>query len=159
MFLKDQLAGALFLADTGAGVSLIPGPPSSGGQALTAANSAAITTGAERNLQLSFLDSNSHSHWFNFDFIQGSVDGPILGIDFLHHFGLIVDPLAACVCHSNGTVFRGSLSSSLSNVVLSAFLSDIQPMVASFPEVCSSSQRMPPPAVGVEHSLLTEGPQ
>ena len=40
VFLKDQLAVALFLADTGAGVSLIPGPPSSGGQALTAANSA-----------------------------------------------------------------------------------------------------------------------
>ena len=116
------------MADTGAAVSLIPGPPSSEGQALTAANSAAIATGAEQNLQLSFLDSNSHSHWFNFDFIQGSVDGPILGIDFLHHFGLIVDPLAACVRHSNGTVFRGSLSSSLSNVVLSALPSDIQPL-------------------------------
>ena len=87
------------------------------------------------------------------------MDGPILGIDFLRHFGLIVDPLVACVRCRDGTVFRGSLSSSLSNVVLSALLSDIQPMVASFPEVCSSSQRMPPPAVGVEHSLLTEGPQ
>ena len=92
VFLKDQLAGALFLADTGAWVSLIPGPPSSGRQALTAANGATIATGEERNLQLLFLNSSSCSHRFNFDFLQGSVDGPILGIDFLHHFGLFVDP-------------------------------------------------------------------
>ena len=32
VFLKDQLSGALFLADTGATVSIIPGPTSSGGQ-------------------------------------------------------------------------------------------------------------------------------
>ena len=37
VFLKDQLSGALFLANTGATVSIIPGPTSSGGQALTSA--------------------------------------------------------------------------------------------------------------------------
>ena len=104
VFLKDQLSGALLLADTSAAVSLIPGPPSSGGQALTAANGAASTTGAERNLQLSFLDSNSHLHRFNFD-IQGCVDGPILGIDFLRNFGLIVDPLAPCAAAATGQFF------------------------------------------------------
>ena len=52
VFLKDQQSGALFLADTGPTVSIIPGPTSSGGQALTTANSSIIATGAERTLQL-----------------------------------------------------------------------------------------------------------
>ena len=37
VFLKDQPSGALFLADTGATVSIIPGPTSSSGQALQTA--------------------------------------------------------------------------------------------------------------------------
>ena len=63
-------------------VSIIPGPTSSGGQALTAANGGTIATDVERTLQLVFGDSTSLSHRFSFDFIQGQVDGPILGIDF-----------------------------------------------------------------------------
>ena len=90
-------------------MSIIPGPTSSGGQALTAANGGTIATGAERTLQLVFNDSKSSSHSFNFDFIQGQVDGPILGIDFMRKFKMTVDPLAACVRRSDGTVFPGSL--------------------------------------------------
>ena len=158
VFLKDQLSGALFLADTGATVSIIPGPTSSGGQALTAANGGTIATGAERTLQLVFSDSTSRSHRFSFDFIQGQVDGPILGIDFMRQFKMTVDPSAACVRRNDGTVFPGSLSSTLSNVVLSAIPSDIQHLIEEFPDVCTTSKLMPPPATGVEHSLLTEGP-
>ena len=105
VFLKDQSSGALFLADTSATVSIISGPTSSGGQALTAANGGTIATGAEQTLQLVFNDSKSRSHSFNFDFIQGQVDGPILGIDFMHRFKMTVDPLAACVRRGDGTVF------------------------------------------------------
>ena len=158
VFLKDQSSGALFLADTGATVSIIPGPTSSGGQVLTAANGGTIATGAERTLQLVFNDSKSHPHSFNFDFIQGQVDGPILGIDFMRRFKMTVDPSAACVRRGDGTVFPGSLSTSLSNVILSAIPSDIQHLVEAFPEVCTTSKQMPPPATGVEHILLTEGP-
>ena len=139
-------------------MSIIPGPTSSGGQALTAANGGTIATGAERTLQLVFRDSNSHSYSFDFDFIQGQVDGPILGIDFMRQFKMSVDPLAACVRRSDGTVFPGSLSTSLSNVVLSAIPSNIQHLVEAFLEFCTTSKRMPPPATGVEHILLTEGP-
>ena len=113
-------------------MSIIPGPTSSGGQALTVANGGTIATGAERTLQLVFRDSNSHSYSFDFDFIQGQVDGPILGIDFIRQFKMSVDPLAACVRRSDGTVFPGSLSTSLSNVVLSAIPSDIQHLVEVF---------------------------
>ena len=132
VFLKDQSSGALFLANTGATVSINPGPTSSGGQALTVANGGTIATGAERTLQLVFNDSKSRSHSFNFDFIQGQVDGPILGIDFMRRFKMTVDPSAACVCRGDGTVFPGSLSTSLSNVVLSAIPSDIQHLVEVF---------------------------
>ena len=76
----------------------------------------------------------------------------------MHKFKMTVDPSAACVRHSDGTVFPGSLSTSRSNVVLSAIPSDIQHLIEAFPEVCTTSKRMPPPATGVEHILLTEGP-
>ena len=46
----------------------------------------------------------------------------------------------------------------LSNVVLSAIPSDIQHLVEEFPEVCTINKRTPPPAVSMEHSLLTRGP-
>ena len=57
VFLKDHSTGALFLADTGASVSLVPGPSSPQGCLLTAANGAAITTGPERALTLHLQDS------------------------------------------------------------------------------------------------------
>ena len=116
-------------------MSIIPGPTSSGGQALTAANGGTIATGAERTLQLVFNDSKSCPHSFNFDFIQGQVDSPILGIDFMRRFKMTVDPSVACVCRSDGTVFPGSLSTSLSNVILSAIPSNIQHLVEAFPKV------------------------
>ena len=63
----------------------------------------------------------------------------------MRQFKMSVDPLAACVRHSDGTVFPGSLSTSLSNVVLSAIPSNIQHLVEAFLEFYTTSKRMPPP--------------
>ena len=43
-------------------------------------------------------------------------------------------------------------------MVLSAIPSNIQHLVEAFLEFCTTSKRMPPPATGVEHILLIEGP-
>ena len=91
-----------FLANTGASVSLVSGPSSPQGHLLTAANSAAITTGPERALTLHLQDSQSAMHQRNFTFI-------------LRKFHITVDPVAACVRCSGSTTFPGILSLSLNN--------------------------------------------
>ena len=65
------------------------------------------------------------------------MDGPILGINFMSQFKMTVDLSASCVRRSNGTVFPGSLSTSLSNMVLSALPSNIQHLEEAFPGVCT----------------------
>ena len=50
--------------------------------------------GALKTTGQALNDSKSRSHSFNFDFIQGQVDGPILGIDFMRRFKMMVDPSA-----------------------------------------------------------------
>ena len=124
---------------------------------LTAANGAAITTGPKRALTLYLQDSQSAIHQCNFTFITADVEGPILGIDFFRKFHITDDPVAACVCCSGGTTFPGILSLSLNNPVLAALPADIQPVITTFSDVCSTQKSMPPPVVDVQHFLQTEG--
>ena len=92
VFLKDHSIGALFLADPGASVSLVPGTSSPQGRLLTAANGATITTGPERSLTIHLQDSQLAIHQCNFTFITADMEGPILGIVFLRKFHMTVDP-------------------------------------------------------------------
>ena len=116
VFLKDHTPGALFLADTGASVSLVPCPSSStpGGRLFTTANGAAIATGPKRSLTHCLKDNLSALHQCNFDFLTGDVEGPILGIDFLSKFHMTANPAAACLQSGNGATFLGILSFSFS---------------------------------------------
>ena len=139
-------------------VSLVPGPSSPQGRLLTTDNSAAITTGPERALTIHLQDSQWAMHQCNFTFITADVEGPILGIDFLRKFHMTVDPTAACVHRSGGTTFPGILSLSLNNLVLAALPAEIQPVITTFSDVCSTKKSMLPPAVDVQHFLQTEGP-
>ena len=93
-------------------------------------------------------------HQCNFTFITVDVEGPILGIDFLRKFHMTVDPTAACVHRSGGTTFPGILSLSLNNPVLAALPAEIQPVITTFSDVCSTKKSMLPPAVDVQHFLL-----
>ena len=113
--------------------------------------------GRPLSLTLHLKDSKSALHQCNFTFITGDVEGPILGIDFLRKFNMTVDPVAACVWCGDGAIFPGILSLSLNNPVLGAPPADIQPIITTFSDVCSTKKSMPPPAVGVQHFLQTEG--
>ena len=75
VFLKDHTTGALFLADTGASVSLVSGTASQQGRLLTVANGAAIATGPVRSLTPRLKDSQSAMHQCNFTFITGGCGG------------------------------------------------------------------------------------
>ena len=84
LFLKDLNSGVKFLVDSGATVSILPGPasPVSAALSLTTANVTRIATGVERHVNLSFQTSGSSSNSF---------------------FCLCVDSASACVRHLPST--------------------------------------------------------
>ena len=89
-YVHDRLNDLRFLIDTGAEVSVIPPPKgmhSPSAFSLQAANGTRISTFGNRSLTLD-LGLRRRFQWV---FIQANVHSPILGIDFLSHFGLSVD--------------------------------------------------------------------
>jgi hypothetical protein len=85
----DQLSNRRFLVDTGASFSVFPhssaSPPV--GPALAGAAGQPIPCWGERQFRLSF-----NGKVFLWPFLLAAVQFPILGVDFLRHFGLLVDP-------------------------------------------------------------------
>ena len=82
-----------------------------------------------------------------------------MGFNFIRKFHMTVDPVAACVRRGGGTIFPGILSLflSLNDPVFAALPADIQTIITTFSDICSTKKSMPP-AVGVQHFLQTEGP-
>ena len=93
IFIKDQASGASFLVDTGASVSLIPGPasPSSTAPPLSTADGSPLATGKERRTCLVLRNETGIDISFPWNFPEGEVAGPILGNDFLRAHGFCVD--------------------------------------------------------------------
>ena len=90
--IKDKNTHTHFLIDTGSEVSVIPlslsdSRPSPDKLILTAVNNTPIQTFGKRSLT---LDLGLHRP-FSWVFIIAEVKRPILGADFLRHFGLLVD--------------------------------------------------------------------
>ena len=90
-YLYDRHSGVQFLVDTGAQVSVLPatnldlrsgltGPP------LSAANGSNIRTFGSRTVSLSI-----NSRLYKWNCVVADVSKPLLGADFLCHFGLMVD--------------------------------------------------------------------
>ena len=100
-YITDTSTKLRFLIDTGAEVSIIP--PSKYNQLhqpdslqLQAANNTSITTYGRRSLTLD-LGLRRVFHWV---FIIAQVKTPILGADFLRHYGLLVDMGKRCLTDS-----------------------------------------------------------
>ncbi|XP_065172093.1 uncharacterized protein K02A2.6-like [Atheta coriaria] len=93
LFLKDKNTECdVYLIDTGADVSVYPrnrvrGHNSACEYSLAAANGTPIATYGHMNIKIDF----GLGREFLWAFIIADVDRPIIGADFLHHFGLIVD--------------------------------------------------------------------
>ena len=91
-YITDHSSGLRFLVDTGAQVSVIP-PTSSqrklrqDGFQLQAVNNSSIATYGNQSLTLD-LGLRISFRWI---FVIADVQSPILGADFLRHFGLLVD--------------------------------------------------------------------
>ena len=91
-FVIDRVTDIRFLVDTGAEVSVIPPSPADhvrqlDGLVLRAAYDSIINTFGTRSHTLD-LGLQHHFPWL---FIVAAVKRPILGVDFLRHYELLVD--------------------------------------------------------------------
>ena len=90
-YISDRVSRQRYLVDTDAAVSVIPARrhdkrSSPANTILAAANGATISTFGKRSVHLQF-----HARRYVWDFIVARVTQPLLGADFLCHYGLLVD--------------------------------------------------------------------
>nr|VZI02162.1 unnamed protein product [Spirometra erinaceieuropaei] len=91
LFLWDRIAGAKFLVDSGAEVSVVPPTPAErktrSSFCLTAANNSSISTFGQRSITLDL----GLVRIFRWVLIIADVSVALIGADFLAHFNLLVD--------------------------------------------------------------------
>lgn len=123
---------------------------------LSAANSTAINTFGRRRLS---LDLNLR-RVFDWSFIIADVARPILGADFLSHFGLIVDLSAKTLIDpttnltSSGKISRTQIPN-LSVLLNSSIDLRIQNLLKQFQEITIDSGFSKPVKHLVTHSIIT----
>ena len=101
LFLKDILSDREFLVDSGASVSVFPGPKSTssnGVRLLTADGSPMICSGT-KIIPLRF-SCGSGSKVYTWTFQLAPVSVLLLGVDFLEYFNLLVDIKGQKVVHA-----------------------------------------------------------
>jgi len=86
--LEDQLSQRRFLVDSGAAYSLLPfqSAAKATGPVLVAANNEEIPCWGERSVEVMF-----HGRRFTWQFLLADVSQPILGMDFVRGFNLLID--------------------------------------------------------------------
>ncbi len=108
----------------------------------------------ERRLELSFSGRR-----FQWTFLLAAVQFPILGIDFLRHFRLLVDPAAGSLLFSHPS---SSLQVAAAAVKVPPGSAAAVPQVATcgppFPDVVNPSKKLPVTSHGVRHHIVTTGP-
>ena len=162
LFLQDHITGVKYLVDTGASVSMLPGPCSSPGSSssvppLETVNGTPIATGGERRLSLTFKSTSPAIFTTEWDFVVGEVSGPLLGNDFIKANNLCVDPANACVRNlRSGSCYPAIFS--FSSSAAAVLPSNLTELLHQFPAVVADGKPFPPAAHGVEHFLETSGP-
>ncbi len=104
----DETSERRFLVDTGAAYSIFPfsSPGKQSGLCLTGADGLHIPCWGERRLSLTFLGC-----LFVWPFLLAKVQFPIIGVDFLRHFKLLVDPVANSLVDTVSTQLLPTVSS------------------------------------------------
>ncbi len=104
----DETSQRRFLVDTGAAYSIFPysSPGKQSGPHLTGADGLHIPCWGERRLSLTF-----HGRFFVWPFLLAKVQFPIIGVDFLRHFKLLVDPAANRLVDTISTQLLPTVSS------------------------------------------------
>ena len=163
LFVRDTLSGRDFLVDSGASVSVFPGPSSSSGDGfrLLTADGSPIFCSSSRLIPLRF-SCGSRSKVYTWKFQLAPVSVPLLGADFLKHFNFMVDVKGRKLVHADcpeDVVIRASPGphAAFSSVSFLSAPRQIQDLLKDFPDVLSSDGfTASKPQHGVKHHLLTQ---
>ena len=164
-YLRDHSTSLRFLVDTGAQVSIVP--PSSaersagpGKVCLQAVNGSDIATFGMRSLTLNIGLRRS----FPWIFVVADIPQPILGADFLYHFGLLVDLRHSKLVDTHtklqvqGVVCPHQASTGIARLRRDDDTDPYTQLLAEFPSVTQASFSDQPPKHTVMHHIQTTGP-
>jgi hypothetical protein len=137
IYLRDSVSGKLFIADSGAALSVLPhfsdkiptGPP------LLAANGDSIPAWGYVQRQVRF-----GGHAFTFNFVLAHVSYSIVGLDFFKAHRLIIDAEQSAVLFKANMrpVMVPTAVVSPSKVAAVVVPPAVQQLLAEFPAICSA---------------------
>lgn len=126
---------------------------------LTAANSTVIRTYGSKKLKVS-LDLRREFQW---NFVIANVDRPIIGADFLRHFGILVDLRLRCLRDpQTSLVSIGTMTNvayqSIAVLVDSRPHPKIQALLKDFSDIAENDKLADAASHSVRHYIVTNGP-
>ena len=165
-YVRDCSSSLRFLVDTGAEVSIVPPsraercPASPGKFRLQAINGSDIATFGVRSLTLDL----GLRRTFRWVFVIADISQPILGADFLYHFGLLVDLRHSTLSDSTTHLRVHGIAcpdQPSSTGLTRSFKDNSDPfsqLLAEFPSVTKACSSDRPVKHGVTHHITTTGP-
>ena len=162
-YVHDRTTGSQFLVDTGAEVSIIPPSPAERPRrqwnfSLLAANNTEIATYGVRSLTLDL----GLCRPFRWPFIVANVKQPLLGADFLSHFGLLVDMRHNRLSDSETQLrvhgITTSYASPTPTILPKSPHNKYLCLLSEFPAVTQTSFRDGPVKHRTRHHIQTTGP-
>ncbi|BHF60762.1 hypothetical protein SprV_0100372800 [Sparganum proliferum] len=158
-YISDKSSGLRFLVDTGAEISVIPPPrrhhlkPSQ--FSLQAANCTTINTYGQRSLTLD-IGLRRRFQWV---FVQADVKSPIIGADFLTHFGLAVDLKHRKLSDTTTTLFTVGIAVSEPSVSIQLTVpsSPFADTLKDYPSLTKPCQFTEEVQHTVKHHIITTG--
>ena len=161
-YVTDRNLSLRFLVDTGAQVSVVPPThntkPSSNTLTLQAVNGTTIRTYGTRSLTLNL----GLRRTFGWIFIVADVANPILGADFLQHFGLVVDMnrrrLIDSITNLKVQGIQAISTSPSPSLLPQSSSSPFDTILLEYPTITLPSADMPPVKHSITHHIPTTGP-
>ncbi|VDL64552.1 unnamed protein product, partial [Hymenolepis diminuta] len=159
LFLQDRNSGTSYLIDSGAEISVLPSTRNSSDHPLilAAAKGSPIKTYGQKSVTLD-LGLRRTFRWI---FTIADVSNPIIGADFLCHFGLLLDlrrkklldPLTSL--HSKCTEYPCPTYSPI--ICIQSSESPFYSIFKKFPDLTNPAYRDKPVNHSVTHSITTNG--
>ena len=163
LHVSDRNSNCKFLVDTGSEVSVIPPTPADRRRSpdpltLSAVNNTAIPTYGKRSLTLN-LGLRRSLPWI---FVIADVKKPIIGADFLRHFGLMVDMNKRKLVDTNTQLLVQGILSTDTSLRPSLCLKDSNnpylQLLSEFPALTQVSAPDTPVKHEIVHHIETAGP-
>ena len=163
-YVTDRTTGTRFLVDTGADVSVLPPTPavkrhpSSSSFTLQAVNKTTIQTYGEKSMTIDVGLRRAY-RWI---FVLADIPLPILGADFLAHFGLKVDIRNRRLIDTTTNLTINGIKSSHPSprpmYCLPEVATSYQNLLAKFPDITRASYKDTAVKHNITHHITTRGP-